>query len=1071
MKKILSLLLSISLIFSCAGVTQAREMGEKKTYIVLLEAPAVYSPDRVTFYGADDDVYRQTLLELQAEVKSQINGGVSMFSVRNVEKTYSYTDILNGFTVNVDAETAKKIQNIEGVKAVVENEMFSLVEPAGEGLIETSATVSTNEDPTTALDDISSGNIMNVQAAYDKSYKGTGRAIAVLDTAILPEHTYYSLTDATTVRFTYDDIEKTISEKGLKVSATAEEVYYSAKIPFAYNYEDDSTEISSGQNHGAHVAGIAAGGKALINEEFYISGVAPEAQILFFGVFDKTTGMAPADTVLAAMEDAVKFDIDAINLSLGVPYRSENNDGMELFNEAAVNAENAGISVIYGAGNLDRGDCIKTTEIDYSTADNRSYLTTSKVGSVQGEYVSFVYLEDNLDNKYKCVSHGADTALDLTDFVYCYGGTTDAFSIVDVLDKVAFIVMPHKIDSPAGIGTYYARAKNAGAAAVVIAINTNNDLSYGSILSAECPVLTVTKITGQRILNSGATGLKFANKKAILKSDESGCASDYSAYGYADNLDISIDFAAPGGNILSSVLSKDGYTYKSGTSMATPHVTGATALMHQYVEAEFPGYTGAAKVRLIKKLLASTAKTVYDKNDALASPRKVGAGMIDLAAAMNTSVYLTGVDSDYTRINLGADLTDSFTVSFEVHNLSDTEVTFNSVTVDLSSDDYYASERGAAFEGLKKLTAAVTGSGSVAVSANGKMAVSLNVTISNEDIEYLSTAMTNGFFIDGKVTLSGTDNCDVGIPFSGFYGDWARQPIMTESRFLDYFSICGYSEDGFTPPAMIVKSDNQIVMPMSDSPDASVEKIPAAVFVNSTRNTFMTVKCDGVAVLEDAFVNKLYDAGYYMGEVLVGDLAKVSVITIDLRLPYESEPSQSYTINIIEDNEMPVISDVYVKNEDGTDYTFLAVSDNYGISTVTSMAKNAAGETVYADVYISESSATAAFDITDLSDLYYYVYDSAFNMTAIEPHIGISVTEGIATYTNNTHKTLAGECMIAVYEGKKMVDFKKLSETPITLAAYDAVEFDLSPYQGKSYKLFFWKDMINIVPICDAYTK
>lgn len=1071
MKKILSLLLSISLIFSCVGVAQARKAGEKKTYIVVLEAPAVYSPDRITFYGADDNVYREALLELQAEIKSQISGGVSAYSLRNPEKTYSYTDVLNGFTVHVDSATAESIKKIDGVKMVVENEMLSLIEPVGEEALDVLAKEQQDTELQTTPADISAGNMMNAQTAYSRGYDGEGCAIAVLDTAILPEHTYYSLTDESKVRYTQNDIGAIIEEKGLKVSATADDVYYNAKIPFAYNYAEDSTDISTGKNHGAHVAGIAAGYKMLINDEFYISGVAPEAQIMFFGIFDKATGMASTDVTVAALEDAVKFDVDAINLSIGRSYRSENDDGTALFNEIVVNAENKGISVVYAVGNADKGNCVKTTDIDYSSADNRSYLTASKVGSVMSEYVNFLYLEDNLGNKYKCVSNGKSSAFDMTEFVYCYGGTDDNFNSTDLLGKVAFVVMPHKIDSPSSIGTYYTRAVNAGAAAVVIAINTNNDLSYGIVPSASCPVLTVTKVTGQRLLNSGATSLKFANTKATLKSDEAGNSSDYSSYGYADNLDISIDFAAPGGNILSASLIKNGYEYKAGTSMATPHATGATTLMHQYVETVFPTYTGADKVRLIKKLLASTAQTVYEQNGAIASPRKAGAGLVDLDAAMSTSIYLTGVDSEYTRVNLGADLTKSFTVSFDAHNLSETAVTFDSAVVELSSDEYYTSRGITAFDGIRKLNATVIGDNSVTVPANGKTTVSLNVTLSDADIAYLGAAMTNGFFIDGKVTLTGSDNCDVGIPFSGFYGDWARQPIMTESRFLEHFSVCGYSDDGFMPPAMIAKSDNKIVMPMSDNPDASVELIPAAVFANTTRNAFMTVKCDGATVIEDAFVNKLYDIGYYMDKLSLGDLSNISTIVVELRLPYESEPSQSYTINLVEDNEMPVISDAYVKNEDGTDYTFLTVSDNYGISTVTGMATNTADETVYADVYIEKTSATAAFDITDLNDLYYYVYDCAFNMTELAPHIGIGVKDNVATYTNNTHKDLTGECMIAVYEGSKMIDFKKLSESAVTIDAYDTKTFDVSSYSDKSYKLFFWKDMENIVPICDAYQK
>ena len=178
----------------------------------------------------------------------------------------------------------------------------------------------------------------------------------------------------------------------------------------------------------------------------------------------------------------------------------------------------------------------------------------------------------------------------------------------------------------------------------------------------------------------------------------------------------------------------------------------------------------------------------------------------------------------------------------------------------------------------------------------------------------------------------------------------------------------------------------------------------------------------------------------------------------------------TFTINVIKDNTPPVISDVYVSNKTDGDYAYITVSDNYGVGAITVMGEYQ-DAWYYSDAYIESTEATAEFSIGELDDLHYFVYDCAFNMTELAPHIGIDVKENIATYTNNTHKVIEGMCMIAVYEGKKMTDFKKLSENTVRIDGYDTTEFNLAQYEGKSYKLFFWSDMQNVIPICDAYEK
>ncbi|MEU4677709.1 S8 family serine peptidase [Micromonospora sp. NPDC023737] len=96
------------------------------------------------------------------------------------------------------------------------------------------------------------------------------------------------------------------------------------------------------------------------------------------------------------------------------------------------------------------------------------------------------------------------------------------------------------------------------------------------------------------------------------------------------------DITAPGVDVLAarSQYSPEGegqYLTMSGTSMATPHVAGAAALL----AATHPQWTG----RQLKDALMSTSK-VTRQYDAY----RAGAGRVDVAAAVSATVFATGVD-------------------------------------------------------------------------------------------------------------------------------------------------------------------------------------------------------------------------------------------------------------------------------------------------------------------------------------------------------------------------------------------------------------------------------------------
>ncbi|MCU1691981.1 MAG: Peptidase [Frankiales bacterium] len=83
----------------------------------------------------------------------------------------------------------------------------------------------------------------------------------------------------------------------------------------------------------------------------------------------------------------------------------------------------------------------------------------------------------------------------------------------------------------------------------------------------------------------------------VAAIDKTGALAGFSNYGATE-----VDLGAPGVDILSTTANNGGYSYYSGTSMATPHVTAALAL-------QAAANTSATGAQRVSALLARTAPT------------------------------------------------------------------------------------------------------------------------------------------------------------------------------------------------------------------------------------------------------------------------------------------------------------------------------------------------------------------------------------------------------------------------------------------------------------------------------
>ncbi len=158
-----------------------------------------------------------------------------------------------------------------------------------------------------------------------------------------------------------------------------------------------------------------------------------------------------------------------------------------------------------------------------------------------------------------------------------------------------------------------------------------------------------------------AVTITFEGENATIENPDAGKMSEFTSWGLTPNLDFKPEITAPGGQILST-LNDNEYGIMSGTSMAAPHVAGGGALVLERVDNEF-GYENADRVNLAKNLMMNTS-TQIEFEDALVSPRRQGAGMMQLHAALSTPVVVTESATNEAKVAL-KEVTEN-TVSFEL---------------------------------------------------------------------------------------------------------------------------------------------------------------------------------------------------------------------------------------------------------------------------------------------------------------------------------------------------------------------------------------------------------------------
>ena len=578
---------------------------------------------------------------------------------------------------------------------------------------------------------------------------------------------------------------------------TADSVYINAKIPFAYDYANNDTDVmpktASNGYHGTHVADIAAGNSPTFR------GVAPNAQIAAMKVFSDSASSATTSTILATLCDAVIIDADVINLSLGsvagLSYAAD-----ELTNQIYQAIEDANILVAASAGNSyntamgsNAGDFPVTENPDYGIVSSLStYEGVISVASANSHIIEETYLKsDELSFTYISAYNSlTETTYNIFDFINAGTyelvnienyGSADAYENTDVKGKIVI--------TQRGGGLSFEEkelaAYNAGAAGIII---YDNVTGYGINMvvapeNMKIACVYVSKEAGEALINQKT--VTFSEE--FIKSTPS--MSTFSSWGPTPELQIKPEITGIGGSVYSAY-TNGGYAYASGTSMASPYVAGILALVKQSIQANYPSLTDEEIYNAVYQRVMSTADILTDLNGNYYPVRQQGEGLINDVSAIESEAYIYVQNSSKTKIELGDDkeCRGIYNLTFRVMNLSFSPITYFVDPIvladEVSSDGYTLTQMGKVLEGAAYTVRVAEGGSAdgyyITVDAQGYAVVTVRIELSEKDKAYITDNFEYGTYVEGWVILrpSDAEKCTLSIPYLTFFGDWTSLPIL-----------------------------------------------------------------------------------------------------------------------------------------------------------------------------------------------------------------------------------------------------------------------------------------------------
>ena len=672
---------------------------------------------------------------------------------------------------------------------------------------------------------------------------------------------FTALDDGVSVKYTQEGIKAVIDAAGNtfngKYDAT-HSTYLNNKVPFYYDYggdvslkspnddrhpgECDYDVYTEGSDHGNHVASIAAG-----NDPMY-KGIAPKAQLALMKVFTATTYYQQAqdengnivnkkvisvgaydECILKAFEDCAVLKVDVINMSLGSAL-SELKGQDSLAFEAIKNLERSGVEFSISAGNEGK-DTYYNSAYEYWTTD---MVETGILGSYATSDEAMVIAAGEPTRQYY------DTALIVNNNVVAFSDQVTNRSTADYDPERFFVdllTLPGHSDGKfdwikiPGLGssedfdslkendedrpvagkiavvdrgdlTFATKIQNSiYAGAIACAIIDNNpsatDFTFRMSIGYTPSIPVVALLYKDKAIfgEGGTTGTCQLLTDEIQNNPLAYQVSSYSSDGPTGDLRMKADITTPGSNILGAVYEggEHAYDYYSGTSMAAPNFAGVYALMLS------EHLNDAAWKNSINDRLMSAARPSKDKlGTELASPRRQGAGYIDVEKALNDKIYLDGSADPANLMKkakvelFNGDAINSGLIDLNFTTISEFDEPKNLLTElyvyrpktasnVLSADNYEEKLANATLASINdQLIAKVDGTITIAPGAN---AAHVSYQIEQDALDEIDNVFEYGCYIEGFLIIKDEDGKFASLPYLGFYGDYENAIPVEPFKF------------------------------------------------------------------------------------------------------------------------------------------------------------------------------------------------------------------------------------------------------------------------------------------------